>query len=64
MKNSHRLLVRGTRIETEAEPEEKPEVYVPNEAMMIDSFIVIPFVAVPMLLMLTVIIFVISRLRR
>ncbi|MCI8388910.1 MAG: class C sortase [Clostridiales bacterium] len=45
--NSHRLLVRGTRIET-AKP--KPKIYVSNEAYRIDPIIVTPAVAAPMLM--------------
>lgn len=47
--NSHRLLVRGTRIET---AEEKRQLYVSADAFKIDPFIITPIVAVPMLLVL------------
>lgn len=46
--NSHRLLIRGTRIET---IEEKKAVYVPNEAYVIDPVVVMPIVAAPLLVL-------------
>ena len=49
--NTHRLLVRGERIET-ARP--KPVIYVKNEGYLIDPIIVAPAVAVPMLLILLI----------
>ena len=45
--NTHRLLVRGVRIETIAE---KPVIYVMNEAFRIEPLLVTPAVAAPMLL--------------
>jgi len=45
--NTHRLLVRGVRIETVME---KPVIYVSNEAFRIEPLIVTPAVAAPMLL--------------
>ena len=45
--NTHRLLVRGERIETIVE---KPPLYVSNEAFQIEPLIVTPAVAAPMLL--------------
>lgn len=47
--NSHRLLVCGTRIETIAE---RPQIFVPNEAYIVDKMIVTPVIAAPMLLIL------------
>ena len=44
--NSHRLLVRGVRIVNE---EEKPQIYVANEAYQIDPIIVAPVIALPLL---------------
>ena len=44
--NTHRLLVRGIRIETIAE---KPVIYVSNDAFRIEPALVTPAVAVPML---------------
>ena len=45
--NTHRLLVRGLRIET---IKEKPIIYVSNEAYRIEPLLVTPAVAAPMLL--------------
>ena len=45
--NTHRLLVRGIRIETIAE---KPMIYVANEAFRIEPLLVTPAVAAPMVL--------------
>ena len=45
--NTHRLLVRGRRIETIVE---KPPLYVANEAFQIEPMLVTPAVAAPMLL--------------
>ena len=44
--NTHRLLVRGVRIET---IEEKPVIYVSNDAFRIEPLLVTPAVAAPML---------------
>jgi sortase A len=49
--NTHRLLVRGVRIET---VEEKPIIYVSNEAFRIEPMLVTPIVAAPMLLVLLI----------
>ena len=49
--NTHRLLVRGVRIET---IKEKPELYVSNEAFRVEPLLVTPAVAAPMLLVLLV----------
>ena len=45
--NTHRLLVRGIRIET---IKEKPVIYVSNEAFRIEPLLVTPAVAAPMIL--------------
>ena len=45
--NTHRLLVRGVRIET---IKEKPVLYVANEAFRIEPLLVTPAVAAPMVL--------------
>ena len=45
--NTHRLLVRGIRIET---IKEKPVIYVANEAFRIEPLLVTPAVAMPMVL--------------
>ena len=49
--NTHRLLVRGVRIET---IKEKSIIYVSNEAFRIEPLLVTPVVAAPMLLVLLV----------
>ena len=51
--NSHRLLVRGTRIENAA-----PILYVTSNAFKIDSLVATPIVAAPMLLILLVVLMV------
>ena len=50
--NTHRLLVRGRRIENGGE---KGKLFVPNEAIVIDPVIVTPVVAAPMLLVLLIV---------
>ena len=49
--NTHRLLVRGVRIET---VKEKPIIYVSNEAFRIEPLMVTPAVAAPMLFVLLI----------
>lgn len=49
--NTHRLLVRGIRIETILE---KPVIYVANEAYRIEPLLVMPAVAAPMLFVLLI----------
>ena len=49
--NTHRLLVRGIRIET---IKEKPVLYVSNEAFRIEPLLVTPAVAAPMLFVLLI----------
>ena len=49
--NTHRLLVRGIRIET---IQEKPALYVANEGYRIEPLLVTPAVAAPMLLVLLI----------
>ena len=51
--NTHRLLVRGVRIETE----QKRTLRVVSEAFIIDRLIVTPIVALPILLVLIVYVF-------
>lgn len=58
--NTHRLLVRGHRVETVLE---KPPVYVPADAKMIDALLVTPLIAAPMLLALLVFLLVKYRKR-
>lgn len=47
--NSHRLLVRGTRVENA-----KPTLYITSNAYMIDSLVATPIVAAPILLILLI----------
>ena len=51
--NSHRLLVRGTRIENAA-----PALYVTSDAYRIDSLVATPVVAAPILLILLIVLMV------
>ena len=51
--NSHRLLVRGTRIENAA-----PKLYVTSNAYKIDSLVATPVVAAPILLFLLIVLMV------
>ena len=60
--NSHRLLVRGTRIETAEEESQK--IYVANEAFKIDTLIVAPILAVPMFLLTIAATFVCSDIKK
>ncbi len=57
--NTHRLLVRGRRVEN---AEEKPVIYVPADMVRIDPLVVTPAVAAPMLLAL--LIFLLIRYRK
>ncbi len=60
--NTHRILVRGTRIETE---EEKNAVIIVPEAVRIPNYIAIPAVAVPILFLLLLFsMFVMPRKRK
>ena len=49
--NTHRLLVRGTRVDNVVE---KPQIYVPNEAIKVDPLIVTPVVAIPLLILMLI----------
>ena len=51
--NSHRLLVRGTRVENAA-----PKLYVTSNAYKIDSLVATPVVAAPILLVLLIVLMV------
>lgn len=59
--NSHRLLVRGHRIENQ---EEAQNVRVTADALQIEPIIVAPLVAVPMLLILLIVLLVTTRRRK
>lgn len=58
--NTHRLLVRGHRIES---AKEKPVIYVPADMYQIDTLIVAPAVAAPMLLVLLIVLLIKYRKR-
>ena len=63
--NSHRMLVRGVRIDNiENEDGDRPMVFVPNDAMRIDPLIIIPIALVPMLLIMFLILLIFSSIRR
>lgn len=59
--NSHRLLVRGHRIENQAEAK---TIRVTADAMQIEPIIMAPLVAAPMLLILLFVLLVSTRRRR
>jgi len=59
--NSHRLLVRGHRVETQ---EEAGSVRVTADAIQIEPTIVAPLVAVPMLLVLLILLLISTRRRK
>ncbi|MBR6880055.1 MAG: class C sortase [Clostridiales bacterium] len=48
--NTHRLLVRGHRVEM---PEDYVAVYVPNEAIVVDPILTVAFTAVPLFILIT-----------
>ncbi len=58
--NTHRLLVRGSRTDTE---EKEGTVYSTSDAIQIDPILVAPFVAVPLVALLSVLITVDNRKR-
>ena len=49
--NTHRLLVRGVRIEA---IKEKPHIYIANEAYRVDPLVVMPMVALPIITVLMI----------
>ena len=46
--NTHRLLVRGHRVDNESAA---PQIYVPNEAIKVDPLVVAPIVAIPLVIL-------------
>lgn len=58
--NSHRLLVRGHRVDNSLLP---TTIHVPSDAVLIDPLVVAPIVAVPMLLVLLLILLLPKRRR-
>lgn len=59
--NSHRLLVRGHRIDTE---EEAAKIRVSGDAVQLESSTIAPLVAVPILLILLIVLLVSTRRRK
>ena len=59
--NSHRLLIRGHRV---ANPEEAVELRVVSDAVQVEPLVVAPFVAVPLLIIMLVIMGTADTLRR
>ena len=59
--NTHRLLVRGKRIEN---PENQKHIRVTADALRIEPIIVAPALAVPMLLVMLVVMLAVPRLRK
>lgn len=59
--NTHRLLIRGRRVET---PEVKPGIRVKNEAFRIDPLIVTPIASIPMVLVLLIAVSLRGRRRK
>ena len=59
--NSHRLLVRGHRVDNAPDAQ---KIRVTGDAFMIDSLVVAPLVALPMLLMLLIVLLVSSANKR
>lgn len=58
--NSHRLLIRGVRVDN---AEEKAMIYIANEAYQFDPVIVAPIMAAPVLLILIIIVTVQSSIK-
>ena len=59
--NTHRILVRGTRIEN---PEEAKIIRVTADAVLIDPILVAPVLAAPILLLLLIAIMIPKRKKR
>ena len=59
--NTHRLLVRGVRVEGVSE---RSPIYISNEAFRIDKTIVATFIALPMFVIVTVMAVIIERRRK
>lgn len=59
--NTHRILVRGKRVDTITP---KPKVYVPNDANIIDPMVVMPILATPMLLVLLILLLIKYRKKK
>ena len=61
--NTHRLLVRGIRV-NEDEPVRRVGVVVKNEAFKVDPLIIMPVIAIPILVIVLIVIFVHDRRKR
>ncbi|MBR1822845.1 MAG: class C sortase [Ruminococcus sp.] len=61
--NTHRLLVRGVRVE-DGETVQKAGIFVKNEAFRIDPLIVMPITAIPLLIIALVLVFIHDRKSR
>lgn len=59
--NSHRLLLRGVRVET---PEEAVKLFVTSDASRIDPLIILPIVAVVLLVLFSIVLAVFDRKKR
>lgn len=59
--NTHRMLVRGTRIETEEAP---VAIHVPEDAVTVEPILIAPLIAVPLLLLLLIWLLVKYRKRK
>lgn len=57
--NTHRLLVRGVRIDSDTSNARR--VFVPNEAVKVDTLIVSPVIAIPLLIAIIIIVIVMER---
>ena len=55
--NTHRLLVRGVRVDDDGNVK-KAGIFVKNEAFMIDPLIVMPITAIPLLIVALIVVFI------
>ncbi len=58
--NTHRLLVRGHRIDN---TEETRKIYVSSEAVRIEPIVVMPLIAAPIIVLLVLLVFILTDLR-
>ena len=58
--NTHRLLVRGARVD-DVQTETKAPVVVKNEAFKVDPLIVMPVIAIPILVIVLILLFIYDR---
>ena len=59
--NTHRLLVRGHRIDNLVE---RPKIHVKNDAMMVNPLVVAPIVAVPVLIIALMLMSIVHRIHK